>query len=145
MPTPRTGWVAHKRWAEEGGAYLYVMASDDRAKVGLTIDLKGRAAAVGYLGGQSVKVVLALWVEAEKAEALESHAQWLLQDFHARGEWFDVEPEIACEAVHEAVRAYGAGETMERFRLRNARPPKLLPWPGDADLLETEGEEDGSL
>lgn len=145
---PKTNWTAHKRWHEQGGAYLYVMASEDRAKVGLSIDLKGRASAMRYLAGQPVKVVQAIWVSDHIAEALESHAQWLLGDFHARGEWFDVEPEVACEAVREAIAAYEAGEQLQRFSKRNQRPPQLLPWPVRVPTrveLVSDDEEDGSL
>lgn len=141
----KTGWIAHKRWAEESGAYLYVMVSEDQVKVGLTIDLKARASAVRYVSEKRVTVVYSRWVRAELAEALESHAQWLLSDFHAHGEWFNVEPEVAIEAVDEAVRTQADGAEMHRFTLRNQRPPRVhVPAWARSPMADVDAE-DGSL
>lgn len=88
-------------------AYVYVIgAPDGPQKVGVAADVNSRRAMLQT--GNPVGLVVAHKVEVSRQDAffVERYAHDLLSGDRVRGEWFDVSPEEAIDAVNAAYQAF---------------------------------------
>lgn len=87
-------------------AYVYVIGTEDGPqKIGIANNPESRRAI--FQTGNPEPLMLAASVPVLKHEALsvERYAHWLLEGSRIRGEWFNVSPDEALEAVEAAVKA----------------------------------------
>lgn len=131
-------------------AYVYVIGADDGPqKIGVANDPKGRLS-IFQVGNPTTLVISAAEpVTREQAFAVEHYAHQLLKERRVRGEWFDVSPIEAIDAVRLAIDAVVNGNTIEvagqpatRTQIRMARA--ALGW-GVRELGNATGLAPGTI
>lgn len=88
-------------------SYLYIMGYPEGGpvKIGQSMDTARRTKDLVREGHKNI-VVTGKWpVGRMVALAAERYAQWLLRDYHFRGEWFNVDGPTAQAAIEKAVAA----------------------------------------
>jgi hypothetical protein len=112
------------------GAYVYVMEGACECKVGVSKAPKKRLRELKIDGAVGI---VKTWHRPDDASSVERAAHAILLNgdvrFGGRGEWFRVTPEVACEAVEQAiaskscpkVRRWRAPEWSEADRLKMER------------------------
>lgn len=87
-------------------AYVYVIGADDGPqKIGIANDPESRRSLFQTGNHALLKVAAAAPVSRKEAGIVERYAHWLLRDQRVRGEWFNVSPDEARQAIDDAVRA----------------------------------------
>lgn len=105
---------------------IYVMKSDlGLTKIGIANDPLRRADAIRSASGSQVKLIHAS-IPTPDARLIESIAHRLLADKRRSGEWFDVSPSDAIEAIEKAVLALER-EREELKRLSGPTTPTGRP------------------
>jgi hypothetical protein len=85
-------------------AYVYVIGSEDGPqKIGIALDPQKRKDMLQTGNTNDLKCSFAIGVLKEYALQVEKTAHHILQDYKVRGEWFDVSPSRAVEAIHQAI------------------------------------------
>lgn len=88
----------------ENLAYVYVIGSQNGpTKVGYSVDTERRLKSIQRPKTQRIQVFGKWPVGHASALAVERYAHWLLRDKQISGEWFNVTPDEASEAVYRAV------------------------------------------
>lgn len=89
--------------------HVYVVASKDGAvKVGVSSFPKCRLRQVKYEGYRSC-YLYHVTAPHPKARRIETITHELLSAFRLRGEWFNVQPDIAAKAVYQAIEMVESG------------------------------------
>jgi DNA-binding XRE family transcriptional regulator len=96
---------------------------DGPQKIGVAQHLKYRLNELQTANGLQLVVAGSIEVERAQAVLVEHYAHYLLRASRLRGEWFDVSPDIAVEAIQEAARQVAAGNRMP-LAPRAVRPSK---------------------
>ena len=109
--------------AAEAERFVYVIGPETGAqKVGVTNSPELRRVALS-VGGKALRIHATVAVQAIEALAVERYAHCLLYDHHVRGEWFDVSPQVATEAICLAATRIANGEAPPFIPLLMQRKP----------------------
>lgn len=94
---------------------VYVMGNPrGPQKIGIAKNPAARLWAVQSGNHSTISLSFTERLERQAAAKVESHAHWLLRDRRLSGEWFNVTPEKAAEAVRTAIEAVSRGDAEGR-------------------------------
>ena len=115
--------------AAKAERFIYVIGPEEGPqKVGVTSTPTIRLAALS-VGGKALRIHATVAVQAIEATAVERYAHCLLYEYHVRGEWFDVPPHMAADAIVAAAAAVSEGHAPPFIPLLMRRKAKQLESP----------------
>jgi hypothetical protein len=92
-------------------AFVYVIgAKDGPQKIGIAQDAQKRLTSLQTGNHLELCIHSVSDVMPEEVQIVEKYAHYFLQSRHIRGEWFDVSPSEAAEAVSAAIDAIRSGQ-----------------------------------
>lgn len=109
---------------------VYVMADGTQTKIGISDNPQARARSVGVGRSAPIRVIHVVARDAGDARSVERTAHKLLAEKRASGEWFDVSPDEAIEAVRQAISMVEAGDfraPIPRHQYENVIGVRLEP------------------
>lgn len=120
-------------------AYVYILSRPGRCKIGRSISAVRRGMQIASGAGlNDVRLHIAFPVLADLAPEIEACAHEIHQHVRSRGEWFELDPDVAAKSVIEAIGIVARRHAVEGQNLvpENPNLPKIATSELIRDRLE---------
>lgn len=124
-------------------SFIYcIRASDGRIKIGHSVNPGSRLMSLQIGHPDPLEILWTISVPWERTEAIEDATHKSLSEYHIRGEWFSVCPDIARKAVESNLSVRPSGKPIKPLNLRKARNAKndhfVINWDHPGEWLKAQ-------